>query len=716
MTGHSIPHKVPFTQVNISEKGDEFTHSTHTDGQNATMLTPIQQHALALHSRGFNVFPQPYGKKGGYPWSQLRYVRLPLTGHEKSLLTLTGGRCNLAIMCGRTSGNLFVIDCESPHILAFHMQQMRQRHIPIWAVKTARGGHLYLRADGGEVRNIEPGKMQDAEVKGQQGYVLAPPSLHPSGTTYDWIEREGNMPPVVNVEQIDWLTTRDGKPITLEIIPEPDHAVGEKDWHIALVSPYSNLSNATRDYIENGHLIGEGDRNNSLFKAACDLCGNHYTQSDAEKLLLPVARGSGLEDKEIRRTIDSAYSQPRNPSRPVNWTNYSTRAWKYALIYVSNQDWQGRSGNSRRSLMLALIERARVGANSNNTFRASVRELAELARMSTATVQKWLNKLQEEALICKVGTDKTSTANLFRFTDDVLNEGKRLEQTKRTPVTPHWTSYAQTLFNNEAIEWRSVGRSALFLYDFMCTLELPYMPKQLAQMAKLTVNQVNYGLRRLRDYELVKRESDGWQAINIPPESLDTYVDAPNRSDQRSQRFQTERAIAAGRLIWIARERAEGSGFYMPEAYYGDAMPEMLSQADGQTQSLNDHQTEEANAQVDQSLNDRAMPQNNIVVAQLLPESDWQAILIKALHQKFIKSEGIETLLVTHHLQTLRNDDVLMLGLELGGQLCDATYGLTLDYDFMQQHTIEQPAICHTMVQPPSALSLEITLLMALKR
>ena len=31
---------------------------------------------------------------------------------------------------------------------------MKKRNIPIWASKTSRGGHIYLRAENGEVENI----------------------------------------------------------------------------------------------------------------------------------------------------------------------------------------------------------------------------------------------------------------------------------------------------------------------------------------------------------------------------------------------------------------------------------------------------------------------------------------------------------------------------------------------------------------------------------
>lgn len=55
----------------------------------------------------------------------------------------------------------------------------------------------------------------------------------------------------------------------------------------------------------------EGERNGSLFNAACDMAGAGVPRGKAETLLVPPARRSGLEDWEIERTISSAYGKPR---------------------------------------------------------------------------------------------------------------------------------------------------------------------------------------------------------------------------------------------------------------------------------------------------------------------------------------------------------------------------------------------------------------------
>lgn len=84
---------------------------------------------------------------------------------------------NLGILCGAPSGNLIVLDFDMP----LHYFKWRKRHgIATYTVRTNRGFHVYVRLD-----EPAPGtaSMRGGEIKGS-GYVVAPPSTHPSGVEY----------------------------------------------------------------------------------------------------------------------------------------------------------------------------------------------------------------------------------------------------------------------------------------------------------------------------------------------------------------------------------------------------------------------------------------------------------------------------------------------------------------------------------------------------
>lgn len=562
-----IPHREGNIQVGIPVQTADSDTLQSLWSVKDVGLSPIQREALALFDAGLNVFPQPIGAKGGYAWKRLQHTRLVRNDHRYGLRRLFVGSCNIAVMCGATSGNLFVIDCESNESLIHHLEQMQERQIPLWAVKTARGGHIYLRCEDGEVHNIGPNLIPDAEIKGRQGYVLGPQSIHPNGDAYQWIMQEGDKPPLVRSKQIDWLTDDWGIGVSLTVTANSNNYKPGM-WARAPQTQFDKLSRSTQEYLQKGHHAEEGARNNQLFKAACDLKGCNYSYNEARNLLTPIARGSGLYSGEINRTITSAYSKPRTPSRPQRLMpkEQPNEDWYHALLYAMEHAWSGRSASSQRTCFLALIERCRVAANENGVFRASIREIAELARLGTATVQKRLKEFISNGILSKCGQDQQSGASLWHFGAELLQYGKSAAmKTDTVALSPHWLSYSVSVFNSDSVERGSVGHSVMFIYQYLKTCDEPLMPSELANGLGISVNQANYAIRKLRKFRLVVRDYDGWVAYSLSLEDLERHMeefaDTQGKGAARKARFEQERALYAARLAFFGREAKEGKVF-----------------------------------------------------------------------------------------------------------------------------------------------------------
>lgn len=570
-----IPHNPGNVQVSIGKKAQQCDAEPFAN-HSVTLNPPdIRRAAYALYDQGFNVFPQPYGKKGGYPWRRLQFTRLSRDNRRYGLGGVFVGMNNVAIMCGRTSGNLFVIDCESNEALEFHIQEMRRRKLPLWVVKSARGGHIYLHATDGEVHNIASGVLVDAEIKGQLGYVIAPPSLHPSGITYTWLYQEGATPPSVHSSEIDWLQDAQGCSVSLTVDPTARIQNERGNWWTH-PPERTRLSRATREYLDRGHILAPGSRNNRLFSAACDLAGNGYSQDEATEQLLPIATASGLPEHEVLSSIRSAFSKERTPARPQSSETEKRKRharqsrenqdWQYALCWATNQPWDGRTGSSDRAMFLALIERAKLGSNEKGVFRASVRELAELAHLGTATVQRALKRLREANLIIRVGQDQNSLASLWHFGKDLLARGKGLYLEMDTlEVPPHWLRYSVSMFNSDLSERGAVGHSVLFVYEYLRGLNTPAMPSEIARGMGISVNRVNYAIARLKLYGLVERRRKGWLLISyLDVEAFESYVRSFSKKigagKRREERHKEERRVFAGRILLEARLRQEGIG------------------------------------------------------------------------------------------------------------------------------------------------------------
>lgn len=82
---------------------------------------------------------------------------------------------NIAVITGKISG-LTVLDIDNPNLLFV-------ANTP--TVITGRGGrHLYFEGDD-KVRNAAK-FVRGVDIRGEGGYVIAPPSNHVSGTDYEW--------------------------------------------------------------------------------------------------------------------------------------------------------------------------------------------------------------------------------------------------------------------------------------------------------------------------------------------------------------------------------------------------------------------------------------------------------------------------------------------------------------------------------------------------
>jgi hypothetical protein len=138
------------------------------------------RHALALAKQGMAVFPCRCRDK------------IPATAHglKDATTDLEQIRAwwdldpnfNVAIATGAIS-KIFVVDVDGPDA----ERELRRLELPatVEAI-TARGRHLYFKHPNAPVRNTAGKIAPGVDTRGDGGYVLAPPSIHPSGALYRW--------------------------------------------------------------------------------------------------------------------------------------------------------------------------------------------------------------------------------------------------------------------------------------------------------------------------------------------------------------------------------------------------------------------------------------------------------------------------------------------------------------------------------------------------
>lgn len=131
-----------------------------------------------------------------------------------------GHKLGLAIITGKVSGNLAVIDFDSEEVLMQFLREIREKApviyeklVNTWVVETGKGFHYYLRVENPDFKlftnriGIRPG----VDIRAEGGFVVAPPSPHPSGKFYSFINKPEKIAELSWDEYLTLLSLLEGK-------------------------------------------------------------------------------------------------------------------------------------------------------------------------------------------------------------------------------------------------------------------------------------------------------------------------------------------------------------------------------------------------------------------------------------------------------------------------------------------------------------------------
>lgn len=148
----------------------------------------LLEHALEYAERGWPVFPLKPREK--VPMSGSHGFKEATT--NANLIERAWDRwpdANIGLATGAAAG-IWVLDVDGEEGEASLNKLMEELGLlpETLVAQTGGGGHHYYFAwpQGREVRNkanLRPG----IDVRGEGGYVVLPPSIHPSGRPYTWV-------------------------------------------------------------------------------------------------------------------------------------------------------------------------------------------------------------------------------------------------------------------------------------------------------------------------------------------------------------------------------------------------------------------------------------------------------------------------------------------------------------------------------------------------
>ena len=134
-----------------------------------------------------SVLPREIDEKGESKPTWKPYQKRKPTEEELQKWFGNGSNRNIGIVTGDISG-LAVVDLDTKEAI----QIAKKLNFPATPmVKTGDGFHAYYKDKEG-IRNFQKrGDLPGIDLRGNGGYVVAPPSIHSSGVQYSWVKSRG---------------------------------------------------------------------------------------------------------------------------------------------------------------------------------------------------------------------------------------------------------------------------------------------------------------------------------------------------------------------------------------------------------------------------------------------------------------------------------------------------------------------------------------------
>lgn len=268
--------------------------------------------AIEYAKKGFAVFPLKYRDK------------VPLTRNGCKDATTDAAQikawwqkypnANIGLATGSVSQNVFVIDLdidEDRGIDGYHSLEDWQREhgdFPeTWTAITGRGGyHLYYRGNG-KIKN-RAGIIDGVDIRGNGGYVVAPPSIHKNGNRYEW-----------------------------EYSPD-EFEIAKADNNVEYFLSHDDQKHGTAFTMPN--IVAAGQRNQMLFRFACMMQAKGA--SDQSVFAATMAENESscsppLTEQEVRIIVSSATKYDKGKPIHIDSEGVATRESKDDVI--GNPEW-----------------------------------------------------------------------------------------------------------------------------------------------------------------------------------------------------------------------------------------------------------------------------------------------------------------------------------------------------------------------------------------
>jgi predicted transcriptional regulator len=411
---------------------------------------------------------------------------------------------------------------------------------------TGRGGQFFFQHPGGRVISRELAPAID--IRGDDSYIVAPPSRHQSGDYYTWLYDDGAP------ELPRWLHR----------LLEPHIEEGPPPSRAIQLSATSTSATA----YGTGALLGEvtalrsarnrNDRFSIAVRAVFELVAGGEIEADyAERVLRQTADEIGLDASEtnrsLRHNIAKGLLRPRRAPGDLGRLPLDLQR-ALDVLHANTATLINVPGATRlrdRAAYDHILDIVEFKAMSFQ-FELAVRALAEAIGVSDTSASNALRSLRRQNAISLVCRGRDGMANTYRLAkpptsmDEDQQEGQDLRPISRnllhTPSTCEETYVAiSAIAGEDLFRWGYANKSGSRVYAYLLDAGQKMTVAEVARMVTMRWSTTKTALQRLEGYGMVERRGKQYVAIDVDLRAKATDVGAAGIGERQREQHAADR-------------------------------------------------------------------------------------------------------------------------------------------------------------------------------